>query len=119
MILHWANDREISHARTLPKAGEFETRPYMNGDPRATRRPVNTARIRMISSAGIGGGASHLRQSNYCRVTQSRAARCAATISASDISVAISCRRRTASFEPFIAAMLSHLCADTKLVGTD
>jgi hypothetical protein len=52
-------------------------------------------------------------------VIQSRAARWAAAISASDISLAISRRSRAASALPRMAAMLNHLWADTISAGTE
>src|SRR5262249_34343658 len=54
-----------------------------------------------------------------CLASQSRAARCAAAISASDISAAISRRYRTASLLPRIAARLNHLGAETRSAGTE
>src|SRR5262245_15727932 len=69
------------------------------------------------------GGNSRGRMAAYAaeRVTvpaapvriQSRAARCAAAISAAVISAAISRRSRTASLLPCMAARLNHLCAVT------
>ena len=56
---------------------------------------------------------------DQCRVSQARAARCAAAISAEDSSLAISQRSRTASLEPRMPAMLNHLCAATMSAGTD
>ena len=61
--------------------------------------------------AGAAGAAALPR-------SQSRAARCATAISASDIWLAISRRSRIASVLPFTAARLNHLCAEMRSTGT-
>ena len=50
---------------------------------------------------------------------QARAARCAAAISAPDISVAISWRIPIALSLPLVAARLNHICADTRSKGRE
>src|ERR1700743_804806 len=55
------------------------------------------------------------RKRVQCVVIQSRASRCAAAISVSDISSATSRRIRTASERPLRAARLNHLCAAIRL----
>ena len=102
----------ISIAGTRLRRKRRRPSPRCTSSSSASRKRKKRRRSGRHAGAGVDAGAAALPRS------QSRAARCATAISASDIWLAISRRSRIASVLPFTAARLNHLCAETRSTGT-